>query len=216
MHGDSGADERHPVLRALAQDLGASDPEALGRAVEGRVGSARRAHVDDAWGVSHQARQLCRLVGIARVEHGGAVDRPHRGKVFERHLRGPVLADFDPCVRADQANVGLRDAGHADDVVGAAEERRKGRGERLVAADAHPHRGRDQLLLGDPHLEEPLGVRLGELVRVRRVRHLRVHRHHLRDRGQREQRVAVGLAGGDLVLLRVDRQAHHGLRLRSL
>ena len=75
------------------------------------------------------------------------MDRPHRGQVLEGHLGGSVLADLDAGVRADEPDVGLGDGGHADEVVGAAEERCESRGEGLVAADAHAHRGGDQLLL---------------------------------------------------------------------
>ena len=207
----AGADERDLVLGALAHDLGAADLEGLVGPVDGRVGAARRAHVDDAGGVGHHAHELGRLVGVAWVEHCRAVDRAHRGQVLERHLRRPVLADLDACVRADQPDVGLRDARHADEVVGAAEEGGEGRRERLVAAHAHPHRGRHQLLLGDPHLEEPIGVRLGELVGVSRVRDLAVHGDDLGHRAQGDQGIAVGLARGDLVVLLVDRQRDHRL-----
>ena len=206
MQRHSRADQRDLVLRAVAQHLGAPHLEGLAGAVQRRVGAARGAHEDDARRVGHEPGQLRRLVGVRGVEHSRPFDRAHRRQVLERHLRGPVLADLHAGVRAAQPEVGLRDGRHADEVVGAAEERGEGRGEGLVAPHAHPHRGRDQLLLRDPHLEEPVGVRLGELVRVRRVGDLAVHGDDLRDRRQSDQRVAVCLAGRDLVLCLVGRQ----------
>ena len=125
------------------------------------------------------------------------------GQVFQGHLGRAVGADLHAGVRAGQADVGLGDRGHPDEVVGAGEERGERGRERPVAADAEADRGRDQLLFGDEHLEVPLGVGLGELVRVGRVADLAVHGHHVGPGAERGQRVAVGLAGGDLVARRV-------------
>ena len=47
---------------------------------------------------------------------------------------------------------------HAREVVGTREERRERRGERPPADRLQPDRGGDHLLLGDVHLEVPLGV----------------------------------------------------------
>src|SRR4029077_18108389 len=56
------------------------------------------------------------------------------------------------------------------------------------------------LLLGDEHLEVPLGEGGRELRGVGGVAHLAVERDDLVvPRAQGDQRVAVGLAGGDLV-----------------
>ena len=63
-----------------------------------------------------------------------------------------------------------------------------------------PDGGRDQLLLGDVHLEVALGDVLCELFGVGRVAHLAVERDDVAARlAQRDQRVAVRLAGRDLV-----------------
>ena len=109
-------------------------------------------------------------------------------------------------MRAGQLDVGLGDCGHAEEVVSPAEEGSECRRERLVAADAHAHGRRHQLLLRDPHLEEAVWMRLRELVGVGRVGHLAVHGHHLGHGGQRQQRVAIRLAGRHLLVLRVGGQ----------
>ena len=125
--------------------------------------------------------------------------RAQHGQVLQGHLGGSVGADLDAGVRADQADVGLGDGRHADEVVGPGEERGEGGGERDVAAHAEADRGGDQLLLGDEHLEVALGAGLGELVGEGRVADLAVDGHHVGADAQRGQRVAVGLAGGHLV-----------------
>ena len=84
------------------------------------------------------------------------MDGAELGEVLERHLRGPVLPDRDAGVRAAELDVRAADRRHADEVVGAAEEGGERRGEGLPAQHLHPDRGRDQLLLGDVHLEEAL------------------------------------------------------------
>ena len=74
-----------------------------------------------------------------------------------------------------------------------------------------PDRGRDELLLGDEHLEVAVRVRLAEVLGVRRVRDLAVERDDVAaDVGQRGDRLAVGLAGGDLVAELVGRQRAAG------
>ena len=82
--------------------------------------------------------------------------RPQRRDVLEAHLRRPVLADRDAAVRADQADVGTADRRHPDEVVRARQERRERGRERHPAAHLKADGGRDQLLLGDVHLEVPL------------------------------------------------------------
>ena len=144
------------------------------------------------------------------------MDRAHRSQVLERHLRWPVLPDLDPGMGAHQPDVGLRDGGHADEVIRAREERSEGGGERPVAPNAHTDCARHQLLLGDVDLEEPLRVGLGELVGVGRVRDLAVHRDHVGDRSQRQECVPVGLARGHLVLFLVGGQAHRRQRPRAV
>jgi hypothetical protein len=68
-----------------------------------------------------------------------------------------------------------------------------------------------QLLLGDVHLEVALGILRRELVGEGRVAHFPVHRHHVAAGADRGQRVAVGLAGSDLVADGVHRQLHLGV-----
>jgi len=92
------------------------------------------------------------------------MDRAQHGQVLQGHLGRAVRADLDPGVRADETDIGLGDGRDPDEIVGPGEKRREGGGEWPVAADGDPHRRRDQLLLGDVHLEIPLGVRLGELI----------------------------------------------------
>ena len=164
--------------------------------------------------VGHGRDELRRLVRVARVEDGAAVHRAHHREVLERHLRGAVLADRDAGVRADELDVRPADGGHADEVVGAREERGEGRGERLPAAHLHPDRGGDQLLLGDVHLEEALrDAPCANDLGVGRVAHLAVERDDVAAGGaERGQRVAVGLARRDLLAELVARQLE---RLRS-
>ena len=161
---------------------------------------AQRAQVGDALAVGHRGDELRRLVGVGRVQHAAAVDRAERREVLQRHLRRAVLADRHAGVRARQAQVRPRDRRHADEVVGAREERRERRGERLPVAHLHADRRRDHLLLRDEHLEVAVRVRLAEHLRVRRVRDLAVDRHDVAvDRAERGDRLAVGLAGRDLL-----------------
>ena len=138
--------------------------------------AAQRAQERDALAVGHRRHELRRLVRVGRVEDGRAVDRAERREVLERHLRRAVLADRDAGVRAAEEDVRARDRRHADEVVGAREERRERRGERHPAAHLHADRGRDHLLLGDEHLEVAVGVRLAEELGVGRVRDLAVER----------------------------------------
>jgi hypothetical protein len=107
--------------------------------------------------------------------------------------------------RAGQADVGLGDGGHPDEVIGPGEERGEGRGERPVAAHADADRRGDQLLLRDVHLEEAPGMRLGEQVGESRVADLAVHRDDVGPGAERGQRLAVGLAGGHLLAAVVNR-----------
>src|SRR5215470_15798230 len=88
------------------------------------------------------ARQWCRVTpapisvtwssGLDRTAldppTGKASSGPHHREVFQGHLRWAVGADFGPGVGAAQPDVRLRDGRHADEVVGAGEERGEGGG----------------------------------------------------------------------------------------
>ena len=210
VQGHPGPDQGHLVVIGLAEHLGAADREGLRRVVQHRVGAPGGPHVRDAVEVGHGLCQRGGAGRVAGVQDGGAVDRAQHGQVLQRHLGRAVGADLDAGVRADQADVGLGDGRHPDEVVGAGEEGGEGGRERPVAARAEAHRGRHQLLLGDEHLEVALGIGLGELVGEGRVAHLAVHGHHVGTGTDRRQRVAVGLAGGYLLAEVVGRQLDLG------
>ena len=128
------------------------------------------------------------------------------------HLRRAVLADRDARVRAAERERRAADRRHAHEVVRAREERRERRRERPPADGLEPDRGGDHLLLGDVHLEVPLGVRLREDLGERRVRDLAVEGDDVgAGRAERGERVAVRLArrdlGADLVARKLERAA---------
>ena len=90
---------------------------------------------------------------------------------------GPSSPIDTPACEPTSSQVGAADRGHPDEVVRPREERRERRRERLPAvADLDPDRRGDQLLLRDEHLEVAVLVRVAEVLRVRRVRHLAVER----------------------------------------
>ena len=99
-----------------------------------------------------------------------------------------------------ELEVGFGNRRHPDEVVCTAEECAERRCERLPAAGLHADGGGDHLLLGDVHLEEPVGVLGRESFRVGRVADLAVERDDaLVDRSEPGQGVAVGAAGRDLL-----------------
>ncbi len=152
-------------------------------------------------------RQRGGLIGVARVEHRAAVHGPERGDVLERHLRWPVLADPDACVRAGDPDVGVADRCHPDEVKGAGQEGRERRRIGHPPSDLHAHGRRDHLLLGDIELEEALRVRVREELRSRRVADLAVEHHHVAPRrADGGERLAEGRPRGNLVALLVLRQ----------
>ena len=210
VQGDARPDQGHLVTVAGAEHLGATDRERLARVVEHRVGTAGRAHVDDAVAIGHGLDERRRAGGVARVQDRGALHRAHHGQVLQGHLGRAVGTNLNARVRSDQADARLRDGGHPDEVISAGEEGREGGGERPVAAHADADGGRDQLLLGDVHLEVPFGILLRELVGKGGVADLAVHRDDVAAGADRGQRVAVGLAGRDLVPDGVARQRYLG------
>ncbi len=132
---------------------------------------------------------------------------PHHREVLQAHLAGPVLADGDARVGADEVDAGAADGGHAHEVVGAGQEGGERGGERHPAARGHPHRGGDHLLLGDVALEVALGVFLGEELGPRGVADLAVQGDDVAARGaDGGERLAERVAGGDLFALVVARQ----------
>ena len=139
--------------------------------------------------------------------------RPERGDVLEPHLRGAVLADRHPGMRTAEDHARPADRGHADEVVCPRQERRERRCEGRPAAHLQPDRRRDELLLGDVHLEEPVRVRLPEDVRERRVGHLAVEGDDVSAcRSDRGERIAVRLAGRDLAAELVARELERARR----
>ena len=79
---------------------------------------------------------------------------------------GPSAPISTPAWEPTRRMFSLGDPGHADEVVGAGEERGEGGGERHVAADGEPAGRGHHLLLGDEHLEVALGAGLLELLGV--------------------------------------------------
>lgn len=198
--GDPCRDDRQPVGVRGAQHLAAADRELLGGAVEDGHVAPGGAQIADAFEAGHRADQLRGLVGVARVQHGRAVHRAHHRQVLQAHLRGPVLADGGTRVGADEIDAGPADRRHADEVVGAGEERRERGDVRHPAARREPHRGGHQLLFGDVALEEPLGVFLGEELGASGVADLAVQGDDIAARGaERGERLPVGVPGRDLV-----------------
>ena len=119
-------------------------------------------------------------------------------------------------MRADELEVRLADGGHPDEVVRAGPERGERGRERQPAARLHAQgRGR-HLLLRDEHLEEPVRVLAGEVLRPGRVADLAVQHDHIRPgRAERRQGRAERGPGGDLLagfVLRQDEPAavHRG------
>ena len=141
------------------------------------------------------------------------MDRTQRSDVLERHLGRAVLADRHTCVRARQPQIDATDRGHADEVVRAREERGKGGGEGIPAARVQADCSGDELLLGDVHLEEAVGVRLLEDLGERRVADLAVERDHVSAGGpERGERLAVRLPRRHLLPELVARQLERPVR----
>ena len=103
---------------------------------------------------------------------------PCTARIIARSSRaicdGPSAPISTPAWEPHSRMFACGDGRHPDEVVGAGEERGEGGGEGDVPADGHADGGRDELLLGDEHLEVALGVRLGELLGVGGVAHLPV------------------------------------------
>ena len=135
------------------------------------------------------------------------MDRAHHREILEAHLRWTVLADRDARVRTNEPDLRARDRRHADEVIRAREERGERRSERDEVDDLHPDGRSDHLLLGDVHLEEPLGRGLLEVLRMRGVRHLRVEHDDVLACGpERSQRFAIGLPCSDRLGVRLERK----------
>src|SRR5438094_6308202 len=218
MHGHAGSDQDDPVVRVAADQLGAADGEPGAGVIQHRIGAPGGAEIADPRMVGHCDDERGGRGGVRWIEDRRAVDRPHHRQVLERHLRRTIFTDLDPGVGSGEPDVRLRDRGHANEVVGAAEEGGEGRRERDVVAHAHPDRGGDQLLLGDEDLEVAIRVRLSELLGESRVADLAVHRDDGPTRPQRLERVPVRLAGRHLVALLIgwDRDLDPGVLDRRL
>ncbi len=209
---DAGPDQGHLILVGGAQDARAADLEPVVGPVDRGRGAAARPHVGDPGMVGHLAHERGRLVRVRGVQDRTRMDGAEHREVLERHLRGPVLADRDAGVRADEAQPRTADRRHPHEVVGAREERGERRCERPEAADLESDRGGDHLLLGDEHLEVAVGMRLGEQLGECRVRHLAVERDDVGAfSAERRERLAVGPPGGDLDRRRPSAATRRGL-----
>src|SRR5579884_1441952 len=200
MERDAGTNDGASVVRRAAHDLQAADMELLVGVVDDRRLLARGPKEANAVVAGHLLDQLGRLVGIARVEHSAAPHGAHHREILERHLRGPVLANGHAGVRAAQPQMGPRDGGHADEVVGARQEGRERRGEAHLVAHAETHGGGHHRLLGDVLLKIAVRVSVGEVLGVGGVAHFAVKSNHVRQRvAQSLERLAIGLASGYLI-----------------
>lgn len=201
-HRDARRQQRHAVPFRGTQDLAAADGELLAGAVDHGALAARGAQVPDAVEVRHRGDQTRGLVGVTGVEHRRAVHRPHHRQVLEAHLAGPVLADGDPGVRADEVDAGTADRRHADEVVGAGQEGGEGGGVGHPAARRRPHRRGHHLLLGDVALDVAFGMLLGEELRACGVADLPVQDHDVAAHGaEGGQRLTEGVPCRHLLAL---------------
>ena len=110
---------------------------------------------------------------------------------------------------------------HAHEVVGAAQEGCEGRCERPPPAHLETDCRRDELLLGDVHLEEPVGMSLAEDLGEGRVRHLAVERDDVapcRAHGGESfaVRLACGHVAAELVAWELERARREAVRLSGL
>src|SRR5579875_3387158 len=174
VHGDARRHDRDLVTWRGAQCPAAADGEVLAGPVDDRGAATGGPQVADPLAIGHRGGEASRLVRVAGIQHGAAVCGAERREVFQRHLRGAVLADGHTRVRAHHPQAGPADRGHADEVAGAGEEGSEGGGVRLPAPCLHAHRGGEHLLLGDVALEETFRVGAGEVSGPRRVAHLAV------------------------------------------
>ena len=127
----------------------------------------------------------------------------HDGQILESHLRRAVCPDLDAGMGPAQPDVGRGDGRHPNEVVSTRQERAKGCREWDVTTDSHPDSSCDHLLLGDEHLEIPLGVHLGEFFGVGGVAHLPVQDDHVRTAPDRLQGLAESHPRGNLVAYRI-------------
>ena len=197
--GDAAGDDGDVV--ALVGDAAAADPDVLvGRRADRRL-AAQRAHERDALACRPSRPTSCGgLVGVARVQDGRAVDR--RGTT--RCPRAPSATGRPRRSRRRRASprAGCRRARSPPSGRSRTRARRTPRTSRRTAPSRAPGTdgGGDHLLLGDEHLEVAVLVGLAEVLGVRRVGDLAVERHDVAAaRAERGQRLAVGLAGGDLL-----------------
>ena len=197
---DAAGDDRDVV--ALVGDP-ASRRSRRPRPARVRTGvlAAQRADERDALAVGHRARRASpsgwRRSGAGRSSRGSrgsrrcppapsATGRPRRSR-RRRASRDSASFAREIAAMRTKSYARERNAANVDD-------------ERRPAAHLHADRRRDELLLGDEHLEVAVRVRLAEVLGVRRVRDLAVERDDVAaDVGQRGDRLAVGLAGRDLV-----------------
>ena len=85
--------------------------------------------------------------------------------ILQRHLRWTVRADRNAAMRSTQVDVAPADGCHANLVVGAGQEARKGIKERHLAARGKAHTHAHKILLGDVSLIEMIRVGVAKYFR---------------------------------------------------
>src|SRR5579884_4068889 len=146
VQGNTCRNDSHFILVRTAHNLAAANGELLIRTVDHLRLFACGTHVDDALVIGHLRHQLRCLVGIRWIDNGAAIHGAHHRQIFQRHLGRAVFTDGDASMRATETDIRPRDGGHADEVIGAAEESCEGRGKRNLAAHAHTYGCRNKLL----------------------------------------------------------------------
>ena len=138
-------------------------------------------------------------VGGADHRHTG--DHAHQGEVLAALVRRAVLADRDSGVRrADldvQVGVGDRVAHLLERASGG--EHGKRRNERNGAGRGDPGGNAHHVALGDPAVEEPVGMLFCEQAGLGRLRQVGVEDHEGILVGKRDQRFSVRFSGCDLI-----------------
>ena len=154
----------------------------------------------NAFGQRHLFEQFFRAHGVARIQHHAPGNRAHHGDVFQCHLRRAVLADAHPDVRADELEIGLRNARDANLVKRAGEKTRERGRKRHLAAGAKTGGHADHVLLGNETFRETVREFFEKLFGERGVFCVAIHRDNARVRSADAfKRGTVGFARCDQV-----------------